>query len=160
MKRGEKTSSEAEQEKRKLVLDAISVVQHLSDLFLKRRGELAAAAGLTEQQWLVLERVTDEHFMPSMFAKERESSPAAVSKILRQLMEKDFIDSGFSTTDARKREYHLTENGKRVMSALRALRKQAVDRIWMGFDDKKLTTFCEFGAELIASIEAYSRKDR
>ena len=154
------TSSNDTPEKRQLALNAISVVGHLAELFLKRRSELAAAADLTEQQWLVLERITDEHFMPSMFAKERESSQAAVSKILRQLTEKDLIASGFSAADARKREYQLTTKGRQVMTRLRALRNEAVEQIWMEFDEEKLTTFCTFGAEIIASIESYSRKDR
>ncbi len=148
-----------QKKKKQIVHDAIMVLQHLSAVFLKRREELAAEVGLTEQQWLFLERIADEHFMPSMFARERDSSPAAVSKMLRQLMEKGLIESGFNETDGRKRDYSLTENGKDVMASLRAFREEAVDRIWMGFDEQSLTAFCEFGATLIASIESYSRKD-
>lgn len=144
--------------KKETVLDAISVVQHLSDLFFKRRLELASEAGLTEQQWLFLERISDEHFMPSMFAKERASSTAAVSKILRRLTEKGLIAAELSARDARKREYRLTEAGLQTMSALRASRERAIDRIWMGLDEKSLSTFCDFGAQLIASIESYSKK--
>ena len=97
--------------------------------------------------------------MPSMFAKERESSPAAVSKILRQLADKRLIASALNDRDGRKRAYYLTDEGKRVMSALRSLREQAVDRIWMGMDEQLLNTFCDFGAQLVASIESYSRKE-
>ena len=97
--------------------------------------------------------------MPSMFAKERASSPAAVSKILRRLADKGLIAAELSVQDARKREYRLTDEGKQTMSALRSLREQAIDRIWMGLDEVSLLRFCDFGAELIASIESYSKKD-
>jgi DNA-binding MarR family transcriptional regulator len=147
-----------EKTKKEIVLDAISVVQHLSELFFKRRLELASEVGLTEQQWLFLERIADEHFMPSMFAKERASSPAAVSKILRRLTEKGLIAAGLSAQDARKRVYRLTEAGMQTMAALRASRARAIDRIWMGLDAKSLSTFCDFGAQLTASIESYSKK--
>ena len=159
MKPFDTETAAASKDKKQIVHEAIGVMQHLSALFLKRRAELASEVGLTEQQWLLLERVTDEHFMPSMFARERESSPAAVSKILRQLMEKGFVESGFNESDARKRDYRLTEKGRQVMASLRTIREKAVDRIWMEFDVKTLAMFCDFGAELIASIESYARKD-
>ena len=145
--------------KKEVVLEAISMVQHLSSVFLRRRAELAAEVGLTEQQWLLLERISEEHFMPSMFAKERESSPAAVSKILRQLTDKGFIASALNDCDGRKRAYTLTAAGKRIMTVLRSHREQAVDRIWMGMDERSLNEFCDFGAQLVASIESYSRKE-
>jgi DNA-binding MarR family transcriptional regulator len=146
-------------EKKKLVHNAISVVQQLSAVFLKRRSELAAEVGLTEQQWLILERITDEHFMPSMFAKERDSSPAAVSKILRQLMEKGVIEAGLGAGDGRKREYTLTDKGKKTMDTLRSFRAEAIDSIWMSFDEESLSAFSKFSARLIESIESYSRKE-
>ena len=70
---------------------AIEQLQKLSELFQQRRVQLAKTVKLTEQQWRVLEEVSTEHFIPSMFARNRESSPAAVSKIIRQLTEKGLI---------------------------------------------------------------------
>ncbi len=152
-------ASKTTADKKALVHRAIDVVGQLSTLFLKRRSELASKVGLTEQQWLLLERIADEHFMPSMFARERDSSPAAVSKILRQLLEKGIIETGLKADDARKREYTLTERGMKAMKALHSLREKAIDRIWMAFDDESLSSFSDFGGRLIESIESYSRKE-
>ena len=43
--------------------------------------------GITIEQWRVLEEISTDHFIPSMFARSRDSSAAAVSKILRQLLD-------------------------------------------------------------------------
>jgi DNA-binding MarR family transcriptional regulator len=145
--------------KRETVHEAIGLVQRLSDIFQKRRTVLAGEVGLTEKQWLVLERISDEHFMPSMFAKEQASSPAAVSKIVRQLIDKGVISVSFNDADARHREYQLTAAGKKTMSRLRALREAAIDQIWMAQDEEALERFCDFSTQLIASIETFSRKE-
>jgi len=46
---------------------------------------------LSDQQLGRFGEISSEHFMPSLFAKQRESSAAAVSKILRQLLGKDLV---------------------------------------------------------------------
>ena len=145
--------------KRETVHEAIGLVQRLSEVFHKRRAALAGEVGLTEKQWLVLERISDEHFMPSMFAKEQASSPAAVSKIVRQLIDKGVVSVSLSDADARQREYQLTTEGKEMMTRLRALREAAIDKIWMTREQTALEDFCDFMAQLIASIETFSRKE-
>lgn len=149
----------APRSKREIVHEAIGLVQRLSDVFHKRRAALASEVGLTEKQWLVLERISDEHFMPSMFAREQDSSPAAVSKIIRQLIDKGVVSVSLSDADARQREYQLTAAGSTMMTRLRALREAAIDKIWMARDAAELTDFCGFMAQLIASIETFSRKE-
>lgn len=138
---------------------AIARLNRLTELFQRRRGELAAAAGFTEQQWLVLERISTEHFIPSLFAEERESSRAAVSKIIRQLVDKGLVTVGLDRQDARQRQYTLTSLGKKKMAEVRRMREEAIDNIWMDFDHGDLTRFCDFSDRLIAMIESYSGKE-
>jgi DNA-binding MarR family transcriptional regulator len=138
---------------------AISHLQRLTDLFQQRRAQLARQVGLTEQQWLVLEEITTEHFMPSMFARSQASSAAAVSKIIRQLLDKELISVSISQSDGRQRQYELTLQGKRVMSALRQRRQKAIDAIWANLDPKKLSQFADLSEQLISAIEAYSQKE-
>ena len=78
---------------------AIAALQHLTQLFGDRRAQLAEAADLTEQQWQVLEEIATDHFMPSMFARTRDSSAPAVSRTLRQLLEKDLVAVSVSPDD-------------------------------------------------------------
>ena len=137
------------------VHEAIVELRRLTDVFAHRRRELAAACGLTEQQWRVLEEVSTEHFMPSMFARERDSSPAAVSKVLRQLGDKDLISVSVSPDDGRQRRYELTHTGAAVMRDLRARRKRAMDLVWSDLDRRDLRAFVEFGRTLAARLEAY-----
>lgn len=135
---------------------AIEKLQQLTDLFQRRRSQLARRVGITEQQWRVLEEITSEHFMPSMFAREKNSSAAAVSKVLRQLIDKQLIEAHISETDGRQRQYELTAGGKALMKKLRHNRQQAIETIWTDFDSGSLQQFNRFADQLIDRIETYA----
>ncbi len=137
------------------VLAAIRALQRLAELFEERRGQLAREAGLTVQQWRVLEEISDEHFMPSMFARERESSAAAVSKILRQLLDRDLIAATICPDDGRQRRYALTAEGRKAMKRLRAARQKAIQAVWSDLDAGQLAAFSDFSSELSRRLEAY-----
>ena len=113
---------------------AIESLQRLTSAFGERRQQLAESVGLTEHQWGVLEEISTEHFMPSMFAKKRDSSPAAVSKTIRQLVDKGLVEVTLNKTDARQRDYQLTGQAKRVLGQLRRARARAIEQIWLKLD--------------------------
>ena len=138
------------------ISEAIGNLQRLTDLFSERREQLAREAGLTVQQWRILEEITDEHFMPSMFARSQESSAAAVSKIIRQLLDKALITVAVSETDGRQRRYTLTENGQSVMAQLRLNRRRAIEAIWAGFPQAELENFVAFSRKLADQLQAYA----
>jgi DNA-binding MarR family transcriptional regulator len=132
---------------------AIFQLGRLSDLFQKRRGQLAAAVGLTEHQWSVLEEVSTDNFMPSMFARQRESSAAAVSKTIRQLVERGLVSVSLQREDARQRRYELTAEGRKVTSKLRDSRQQAISQVWAAIPEPQLLEFVRFGKELGDRLE-------
>ncbi len=132
---------------------AIAQLQRLTELFQKRRAQLAADVGLTEQQWGLLEEISSEHFMPSMFAKQRESSRAAVSKIIRQLVDKGLVWVSLAEQDARQRRYELTPKGRQVMTRLRKSRQTAIDRVWLTLDEKDVARFTRFADQLAEKLE-------
>lgn len=136
---------------------AIEVLGKLSELYRERREQLSASVGLTSQQWGVLEEIATEHFMPSLFARRRESSAAAVSKILRQVMDKGFVVASIGKGDARQRTYSLTQKGKRVMDTLRKSREAAIQDVWLALPGNGLRAFTELGTELIQRLERYAR---
>jgi DNA-binding MarR family transcriptional regulator len=136
--------------------EAIECLARLVELTRTRREQLAASVGLTDQQWGVLEEVATEHFMPSLFARRRESSPAAVSKILRQLVDKGLVVAAVAKDDARQRRYALTPRGRRVMDRLRESREAAVQRVWLSLDRDELRSFTDFGRTLIDRLEQYA----
>jgi DNA-binding MarR family transcriptional regulator len=140
------------------VHEAIGRLQRLADLFHQRRTQLAQGAGLTEAQWEVLERIASEQFMPSLFARHRDSSPPAVSRIIRQLLRKRLITVSVSATDGRQRCYQLTARGRKTLDALRGLRRRAIDTIWMDLDPLALAAFTDFSGELITRLEAYASR--
>lgn len=143
-----------------LVLEAIAQLQRLSDVFTRRRAELARRVGLSEQQWRVMEEIATEHFMPSMFANTRDSSPAAVSKVLRQLLDKGLIASSVSASDGRKRKYELTDAGQQCMRELRAHRNRAIDGIWQPIPAQDLKQFNSFAQTLIERIERFTDDEK
>src|SRR5262249_41813932 len=136
------------------VHEAIGRLQRLADLFHQRRTQLAQGAGLTEAQWEVLERIASEQFMPSLFARHRDSSPPAVSRIIRQLLRKRLITVSVSTPDARQRRSQPPPRGRKPLAARRGLRRRAIDPIWMDLDPRALAAFPAFSGELIPRLEA------
>ena len=139
-----------------VVHDAIANLQRLTALFQARRAQLASEAGLTEQQWEVLEHIATEHFMPSLFARRRDSSAAAVSRLIRQLLDKRLVSASPREHDGRQRQYVLTAKGRRTLGALLANRQAAIDAIWATLDHRDLTTFTAVSAELIRRIERFA----
>jgi DNA-binding MarR family transcriptional regulator len=135
---------------------AIACLQRLADAFERRRTQLAGSVGLTEHQWAVLEEISSEHFMPSMFAKTRASTPAAVSKTIRQLVDKGLVSVSLSKSDGRQRDYVLTSQGKRAMAKLRHDRELAIRRIWLPLDRDRLRSFVAFGTALTERLEQYA----
>jgi DNA-binding MarR family transcriptional regulator len=138
---------------------SIEQVQRLCDLFSQRREQLASRVGLTEQQWRVLEEISTEHFIPSMFARSRESSAAAVSKVLRQLLDKELVRVSVSETDGRQRQYELSPKGQRTMERLRRYRQDAIETIWTALPEAELRRFNSFSSELITRIERYAAQE-
>jgi DNA-binding MarR family transcriptional regulator len=135
---------------------AIEHLQRLTDLLQQRRQQLARRAGLSEQQWRVLEEISTEHFIPSLFAKSRESSAASVSKVLRQLLDKELVRVSVSENDGRQRQYELTPKGQRAIERLRRDRQRAIETIWSDLPGEELGRFNRLSAELIARIERFA----
>ena len=137
---------------------AIGQLQRLAELFGKRRAQLARGVGLTEQQWRVLEEIATERFMPSMFARDRRSSAAAVSRIVRQLLDKQLVSVSVARDDGRQRRYVLTAKGRRTLATLRTHRSRAIEAVWLQLDPKALEAFTRFSGELIARLEAVAAR--
>jgi DNA-binding MarR family transcriptional regulator len=135
---------------------AITCLRRLTEVFAQRRRQLAQAEGLSEHQWRVLEEISTEHFMPSMFARHRDSSPAAVSKTLRQLADKGLISASVSRKDGRQRDYGLTAKGRRVLSNLRARREDAIEHVWQTLDASQIRSFTRFGNQLAERLQQYA----
>ena len=139
---------------------AIASLQRLTDAFRERRRRLARQAGLSEAQWRLLEEVDDEQFMPSMFARQRDCTPAAVSRTLRVLLERDLVSVTIAERDARQRVYRLTAEGRRVLRRLRASRERAIAAIWADLPARDLEAFASFATQLSRGLESYSRAGR
>jgi DNA-binding MarR family transcriptional regulator len=135
---------------------AIACLARLTALMERRRAQLAAGAGLTEQQCGVIEEIATEQFMPSLFARRRDSSPAAVSKILRQLGDKGLILTTVAERDGRQRRYSLTSKGRRALQRLREMREEAIRRVWLELDGAGMRAFTAFGERLAENLEAYA----
>jgi DNA-binding MarR family transcriptional regulator len=134
---------------------AISALQRLSDLFNQRREQIALDAGLSVRQWGVLEEIATEHFMPSLFAQYRSVTPAAVSKLVRSLLERDLIRTSISERDRRHRNYVLTAAGRRLLDGVRRSRQSAIDEVWADLPVSELKRFAQFGDKLGDRLETY-----
>jgi DNA-binding MarR family transcriptional regulator len=155
---GATVSKKARQADIQTVHAAIERLTRLCDLFQERREQLAGRVGLTEAQWEVLEEISTERFMPSMFAQREAQSRAAVSKVIRLLLDRGLVRVAISSTDGRQRDYALTADGKATLAKLRAEREKAIAAIWVELEPQALAQFSEFSAVLIDRIEQYARK--
>lgn len=133
---------------------AIEVLQRLSDLVAERREEIAREAGLSVPQWRLLEEVATEHFMPSLFARRRAVSAAAVSKLVRGLLERGLVRTAIAEGDRRQRTYELTAAGRRTLDRVRTTRQRAIDAIWSDLPVADLQRFARFGETLAGRLEA------
>jgi DNA-binding MarR family transcriptional regulator len=143
-------------EKTRRIHEAIEQLATLADVFERRREFLASEAGITVEQWRVIEEIAAHRFMPSMFARRRESSAAAVSRTLRQLLEARLVSVAISRSDGRNREYRLTTSGARVLTSLKKSREAAIQSVWMALGSSEIKSFSEFANKLVQAIEAYS----
>ena len=138
------------------VAEAIENLRRLTEVFQERLEALAASAGLSVSQWRVLEEITDEHFMPSVFARSRSRSPAAVSKVLRQLQDRGLIEASISSRDGRQRDYGITRRGNAVLQKLRGERERAIRAIWLDLPPEELEAFSRFSEKLTGRMAAYT----
>ncbi|HTO68733.1 MAG TPA: MarR family transcriptional regulator [Myxococcota bacterium] len=139
--------------------EAVAALQRLADAFARRRAQLARGAGLSEAQWRVLEQIEAADFMPSLFARRRAQSAAAVSKLIRQLLDRGLVEVGIAEADARQRRYALTAAGRAAMAAVRRSRERALERIWASFAPEELARFAAFAGELAGRMEAHAREE-
>jgi DNA-binding MarR family transcriptional regulator len=139
--------------------EAIAALQRLADAFARRRGQLARGAGLTEEQWRVLDEIAAEEFMPSIFARRKAKSPAAVSKVIRRLVDRKLIEASIASEDARQRRYALTARGRLTMELVRQDRQRALDRVWANIAARELATFTRFASGLAERLEAHEQAE-
>jgi len=143
-------------EDRATVRRAIANLQRLADLLAERRAQLARQAGLTEQQWRLLEEIAAPGFLPSLFARQSEVTPAAVSKVLRQLLDKGLVEVSISGRDARQRQYKPTASGRKALERIEAAREDAVRAIWSTLDRGDVERFADLAEELARRLESYA----
>ncbi len=127
---------------------AIAGLQRLAELLAERRAQLAREAGLSEQQWRVLEGIAAPGFLPSLFARQRESTPAAVSKLLRQLLDRGLVSVSISPADARQRAYRLTPKGRRALDRIAQAREEAVQAVWSSLAAEDVARFADVAETL------------
>ncbi len=137
---------------------AIATLQRLADLFNQRREQIALGAGLSVRQWGILEEIATEHFMPSLFAQHKSVTAAAVSKLVRSLLERDLIRASIAEGDRRHRSYVLTAAGKRLLDHVRMTRQNAIDAVWADLPVSELKRFAQFGDKLGDRLETYLEK--
>jgi DNA-binding MarR family transcriptional regulator len=140
--------------------EGIECVTRLTQLFQERREQLALRVGITVGQWSLLEEISTEHFMPSMFAETEATSRAAVSKVIRQLLDRNLIRVAISQLDGRQRDYALTAQGRATLDKLRVERQKAIDNIWLPLDAAALAGFIQFTHQLIERIERFAENDK
>ena len=139
---------------------AIAALQRLGDLLAERRAQLARESGLSETQWRVLEEIAAPGFLPSLFARRAETTPAAVSKVLRQLLDRGLVVASIDEGDARQRRYALTPAGQRALARIAEAREDAVREVWADLEPRALRRFAELAEEIAQRLSRYAATRR
>lgn len=139
---------------------AIAGLQRLADGLALRRAQLSDEAALPEPQWRVLEEIAAPGFLPSLFARRTETSPPAVSKRLRQLLDKGLVRASISERDARQREYAVTARGRRTLARIVRAREAALQEIWASLDPREVARFAELSEKIADRLERYAQARR
>src|SRR5262245_11409972 len=145
---------------RERIDSAIASLQRLAELFLERRRQLAREVGISEADWRLLEEIETARFMPSLFARRRERTAAAVSRVLRGLVDAKLVQASVGESDARQRVYKLTPKGRELMAKLRERRERAIAAVWRGFPAGELAAFERFATSLADALERYAESRR
>lgn len=138
----------------------IEALQGLVEVFEDRREALARSVGLSPAQWQVLEQVGQDDFMPSLFARRRDVSAAAISRTLKQLLERRLVEVQISPRDARQRLYRVTARGRKALDQLRGERERAIEAVWEALSDTDLARFERLCGELTRRLRAYEATRR
>jgi DNA-binding MarR family transcriptional regulator len=96
--------------------------------------------------------------MPSLFARRRERSPAAISRVLRGLLDAELVRAEVGSEDARQRVYRLTPKGRERLASLRERRERAIASVWKKFPARELADFERFAGALADELERYARE--
>ena len=108
----------------------------------------------------MLEEIAAPGFLPSLFARRAETTPAAVSKVLRQLLDRGLVVASIAEADARQRRYELTADGRWALARIEAAREDAVRAVWRPFGARDIRRFAELADKLSALLEAHARSRR
>lgn len=139
---------------------AVAALQRLVGRLDQRREQLASEVGLTGQQWRVLEEIAAPGFLPSLFARRSQTTPAAVSKVLRQLLDKGLVSASISPHDARQRDYAPTARGRRALARIDAAREEAIAAVWAPLDLREVRRFAELAEEIDRRLARYASERR
>jgi DNA-binding PadR family transcriptional regulator len=106
----------------------------------------------------VLGEIAAEDFGPRC-SRARRRGAAAVSKVIRQLLDRKLIETSISTEDARQRRYALSARGRQTMELVRQDRQRALDRVWSGIVARELASFTRFATALSERLEAHEQAE-
>src|SRR5690606_1587810 len=81
---------------------------------------------------------------------------SAVSKTLRQLIDKGLVEVKLSKSDGRQRDYQLTRRGRRTMDELRDARALAIEQSWQKLDRDEIRRFTAFGNLLAQALTEHA----
>jgi DNA-binding MarR family transcriptional regulator len=85
-------------------------------------------------------------------------TPPAVSRTLRQLLERELVRSEIGPQDGRQRHYELTRKGRKVLEDVAAARAAAVEEVWRAIPRSDLKVFSRVSGDLAERLEDYARR--
>jgi DNA-binding MarR family transcriptional regulator len=106
--------------------------------------------GMTVPQFRILDMIYNLTNKPSEIARMLDVSPPAITFLLERLEEKGLLRRAFSTSDRRRIELELTEEGSELVKRVNASRKRHIRRILSGMSEAERS-------QLDSSLKAFSR---
>jgi DNA-binding MarR family transcriptional regulator len=105
---------------------------------------------ITVPQFRILDMIQNLTDKPTEIAHMLGVSPPAISFMLERLEEKGLIMRSFSTSDRRRIELELTQEGTELVTKVNAHRKRTLDKVLRGMDKDARSGFA-------ASLQDFNR---
>lgn len=107
----------------------LSVVARAADAHVLQALDAAGLPGLGGPHGHVLRRLLDGRPTVAELAQELATTPQAVSRTVRELVERGYVERGPAAGDRRRRPLRLTELGRRAVAVAEQVRGQLDDEV-------------------------------
>lgn len=111
---------------------------------------------ITPEQWVIMEYLFDNQGLSQVqLANKSFKNAPTISRILDVLSRKGYIERVKYAEDKRRREIHLTEDGKKAVDQIRPTVADLRELGWQNLSDEDYETFLRIMNQVFSNYESF-----